>query len=271
MSVLDSLQRSIKNLFSKEPKKLTFIIGEDFYKKSRIPDMQDRNAFWDNNLIEDIADLKAFYKNKELYYSFYNEKREQFKAISPGSIHKELTSLQEEYDVSIITLAVDNLFERVGGKNIIHLNGSLFEMFCDNTVGGCGKVFKIKKEWDKHTECPRCSDTHTVRPNLVWLKLDTEFSAWQAACLAVENCDLLIQIGVDAHHHFVQPLLDKCYSNKVEINKTTCDPDETLFEFVLEGDIKKNVPLMKTKLKKYLKAKKPKAEDNPSGKKKKKK
>lgn len=262
MSIINSIQNFIEHIFKKEPKKITFIIGEDFYKKSKIPDLQDKNAYWDSYSVEDIADLDKFIKNPSEYYDFYNNKKEEFKNISPSSIHKEIVKLKEDYDITIITLSVDNLFERMGAKNVIHVNGSIFEYYCDNTMGGCSKIFKIKNNWDKNTECPRCGESHTVRPNLVWLKQDTEFSTWQSACLAVENCDLLIQIGADANNHYVEPLLSKCYSNKLEINKTSSDPEEMIFEFVIEGDIKKSIQEMKQKLKKYINYKKPVIKEN---------
>lgn len=257
MSIITSIQEFVSNIFKKEPKKLTFIIGEDFYKKTKIPDLQDRNAYWDSHPIEEIADLDSYIKDPTPFYDFYNNKKEEFKAISPSSIHKEIAKLKDEYEVSIITLSVDNLFERVGAKKVIHINGSIFEYYCDHTFGGCSKIFKLKDNWSKSTECPRCGETHTVRPNIVWYKQDSEFSAWKDACLAVENCDLLIQIGADANDHLVEALLAKCYSNKLEINRRTTDPDEMIFEFVMEGDIKKNIQEMKKKLKKYVSYKKP--------------
>lgn len=271
MSIITSIQNFMGDLFKKEPKKLTFIIGEDFYKKTKIPDLQDRNTYWDNLSIQEIADLDSFIKNPIPFYDFYNNKKEEFKKISPSSIHKEIAKLKEEYEVSIITLSVDNLFERVGAKKVIHINGSIFEYYCDHTFGGCSKIFKIKDTWSKNTECPRCGETHTVRPNIVWYKQDSEFSAWQDACLAVENCDLLIQIGANAKHHLVEALLAKCYSNKLEINRRTSDPEEMIFEFVMEGDIKNNIQEMKKKLKKYVSYKKPVIKEEKESKKKKRK
>ena len=258
MSIINSLKDSFANLFKKEPKKITFIIGEDFNEETKIPDLQDRTEYWDDQRVEDIASLDNFLNDPKPFYDFYNNKKSEFKKFTSTSLHKSLAKLKDDYDITIITLSVDSLFERVGFKKVIHIHGCINEYFCDYTLGGCSNIFKIKGKWDNRTECPRCSETYTIRPNLVWLRQDTEFSTWQDACLAVENCDLLVQISLDAQHPMSDALLSKCYSNKLEINAKSSDPEEMIFEFLIEKQPKEGSEEMKKKLKKYVSYKKPK-------------
>ena len=87
------------------------------------------NGMWDKYRIEDVATPEGWYRNPELVLDFYNQRRRELLKTAPNAGHKGLKDLERSYDVRIITQNVDNLHERAGSSNIIHLHGELIVWF----------------------------------------------------------------------------------------------------------------------------------------------
>ncbi|MDQ8750748.1 SIR2 family NAD-dependent protein deacylase [Elizabethkingia miricola] len=106
-------------------KKIVILSGAGISAESGIKTFRDSNGLWENHKIEDVASPEGFARNPELVLEFYNLRRRQLSEVNPNEAHHILAELQKDFDVHIITQNVDDLHERAGSKNIIHLHGEL--------------------------------------------------------------------------------------------------------------------------------------------------
>ncbi|CAM3488821.1 NAD-dependent deacylase [Elizabethkingia occulta] len=106
-------------------KKIVILSGAGISAESGIKTFRDSNGLWENHKIEDVASPEGFVRNPELVLEFYNLRRRQLNEVQPNEAHNILAELQQDFDVHIITQNVDDLHERAGSKNIIHLHGEL--------------------------------------------------------------------------------------------------------------------------------------------------
>ncbi|WP_372474722.1 NAD-dependent deacylase [Capnocytophaga sp. ARDL2] len=167
--------------------KLVVLSGAGISAESGISTFRDANGLWENHRIEEVASPEGFEANPELVMRFYNLRRAQLKEVVPNEAHKLLVQLEEKYDVQIITQNVDDLHERAGSSNVLHLHGELNKVCpIDNTV------FGTTWEGDLHI-----GDTDErgvqLRPYIVWF--GEAVPNIELATFWVENADILLVIG----------------------------------------------------------------------------
>src|SRR5690606_15604412 len=108
-------------------KKIVVLTGAGISAESGISTFRDANGLWENHDIMEVASPQGWQKNPELVLEFYNLRRRQLKEVKPNSAHYFLKNLEEKYKVTIITQNVDDLHERAGSSQIIHLHGELLK------------------------------------------------------------------------------------------------------------------------------------------------
>ncbi|HNV96096.1 MAG TPA: Sir2 family NAD-dependent protein deacetylase, partial [Bacteroidales bacterium] len=108
-------------------KKLVVLTGAGVSAESGISTFRDSGGLWEKYKIEDVATPEAWRKNKELVLEFYNQRRKQLLEVKPNRAHELLVELESDFDVQIITQNVDDLHERAGSKNVLHLHGELLK------------------------------------------------------------------------------------------------------------------------------------------------
>lgn len=106
-------------------KKLVVLSGAGISAESGIQTFRDSDGLWESHRIEDVASPEGFARNPKLVLDFYNARRKQLKAVEPNAAHKLLAELEAYFDVQIITQNVDDLHERGGSSNVLHLHGEL--------------------------------------------------------------------------------------------------------------------------------------------------
>ncbi len=106
-------------------KKLVALTGAGISAESGVKTFRDSNGLWENYRIEDVASPEGFARNPQMVLDFYNARRRQLNEVHPNEAHKILAELQEHFDVQIITQNVDDLHERAGSENVLHLHGEL--------------------------------------------------------------------------------------------------------------------------------------------------
>ena len=109
----------------KKKLKITFLTGAGISAESGIPTFRDSNGLWEKYNIDDVATPIGWLRNPRLVNDFYNERRKQLATVVPNSAHIGLKELEEKFDVQIITTNVDDLHQRAGSTNILHLHGEL--------------------------------------------------------------------------------------------------------------------------------------------------
>lgn len=149
-------------------RKIVVLTGAGISKESGIETFRQEDGLWEKHRIEDVATPLGFARNPHLVYDFYNMLRNNLKdpKIKPNKAHLALKELESIPDtkVTIITQNIDNLHERAGSTNIIHMHGELNKASCMN----CGYIFNTTCDFDETTRCPRCETCKYLRPHIVW-------------------------------------------------------------------------------------------------------
>ena len=109
-------------------KKLVVLTGAGISAESGLKTFRDSDGLWNGYNIEDVATPRAWKKNKQLVLGFYNMRRKDVLNAQPNAAHFGLAELQNYFDVQIITQNIDDLHERAGSKNVLHLHGEIFKM-----------------------------------------------------------------------------------------------------------------------------------------------
>ena len=109
-------------------KKLVVLTGAGISAESGIKTFRDSDGLWEGHNVNDVATLEGWHKNPALVLDFYNQRRKQLKEVQPNLGHIILAELENEFDVFIITQNVDDLHERAGSTNVLHLHGELLKV-----------------------------------------------------------------------------------------------------------------------------------------------
>jgi len=110
-------------LYLKSMKKLVVLTGAGISAESGLKTFRDSDGLWEGYNIEDVATPEAWRRNPELVQQFYNERRKSVLEAQPNAAHFALAALEKDFDVTIITQNIDDLHERAGSTNVVHLHG----------------------------------------------------------------------------------------------------------------------------------------------------
>ena len=177
-------------------RKITVLTGAGVSAESGISTFRDSDGLWENHNVEDVASIEGWYRNPSLVLDFYNARRRQLKDVRPNPAHYAIASLEDEYEVTVVTQNVDNLHERAGSTKVIHLHGELTKVrpencCCDRDGYSEETVFDIGAE-DIHLG-DLAPNGAQLRPHIVWFgeavpKIDSAIDA-------VEAADILLIVG----------------------------------------------------------------------------
>lgn len=109
-------------------KKLVISTGAGISAESGIKTFRDAGGLWENYPVMDVASADGFRRNPKLVHDFYNQRRRDLLKAQPNAAHRALVELEKDYDVYVITQNVDDLHERAGSKNVLHLHGELMKI-----------------------------------------------------------------------------------------------------------------------------------------------
>lgn len=168
-------------------KKLTILSGAGISAESGIKTFRDGDGLWENHSITDVASPEGWHKDRALVLEFYNQRRRQLHEVAPNEAHKLLAKLEQYFHVQIITQNIDDLHERAGSKNIIHLHGELFKS-CS-----CNNKDLI---YDQKTDIligDKAEDGAQLRPFIVWF--GEEVPMMEKATQLVREADVFLVIG----------------------------------------------------------------------------
>lgn len=172
-------------------KKILIFTGAGVSKESGIETFRDsKDSLWNNYKIEDVATKDAWRKNRELVLDFYNQRRAQLKDVHPNLAHQLIADLEKDYDVTVVTQNVDNLHERAGSTNIIHLHGELTKS--RSTFPGSTETYDCPGDINLGDKCGRGSQ---LRPHIVWFGEDLDPLYLEKSVKAAEDCDICIIVG----------------------------------------------------------------------------
>lgn len=152
--------------------KIVFFTGAGISAESGIQTFRDANGLWENYKVTEICDITTWRKNKDAVFKFYSERRQKLAEVEPNEIHKGIAEIQNALgveNVSVITQNIDNLLERAGCKNVMHVHGFLPQMKCMNPK--CNHVWSVGYEpTTPDLVCPVCQGES--KPNVVFFGED---------------------------------------------------------------------------------------------------
>ncbi len=161
--------------------------GAGVSAESGLKTFRDSNGLWENHRVEDVATPEAFTRDPELVMRFYNLRRAQLKTAKPNVGHKLIAALEADYRVTVITQNVDDLHERAGSTEVVHLHGELTKV---RPVSGGGGV----RGWEGDLELGDLDATGVqLRPHIVWF--GEEVPLIEKAALTVQTADAVIIVG----------------------------------------------------------------------------
>lgn len=168
-------------------KKIVVLTGAGMSAESGIKTFRDANGLWENHDIQEVATPEGFRKNPALVLKFYNDRRRQLFDVEPNAGHTALVELEKKYEVTIITQNVDDLHERAGSSQIIHLHGELRKSRSSNNVD---LIYDCQ---DDINIGDKAADGSQLRPNIVWFGEDVPMI--QYAAQAVSEAQIVMVVG----------------------------------------------------------------------------
>jgi NAD-dependent deacetylase len=169
-------------------KHLVVLTGAGMSADSGLATFRDSGGLWEGYDINEVASVEGWNRNPEKVLDFYNLRRKQTIAAEPNEGHKALARLESKFQVSVITQNVDDLHERAGSKNVIHLHGELRKA---RSVKNRDLVYDIGSKPIKLGDT--ASDGGQLRPDIVWF--GEQVPMMEKAASVVEKADLFIVIG----------------------------------------------------------------------------
>lgn len=173
--------------------KLVVFSGAGMSAESGISTFRDSNGLWENYDIQQVATPEAWERNPALVQRFYNERRKNILEAQPNEAHQYIAKLQDHYDVQVITQNIDDLHERAGNQNVLHLHGNIRLAKSSGPDAQYTTQFYEVNGWKLDLEQDFCPDGYPLRPHVVWF--GEAVPAYEEAIRLVQSADIFIVIG----------------------------------------------------------------------------
>lgn len=171
-------------------KKLVVFSGSGMSAESGISTFRDNGGLWEQYRIEEVATPQAWKRDSALVQEFYNLRRKQIIECQPNSAHTLIAQLEEKYLVTVITQNIDDLHERAGSTEVLHLHGNI--RLSKSSGPNQEKAYYPIEGWElKNTDL--CPDGLVLRPHVVWF--GEEVPMYDVAMQHIAEADILVVIG----------------------------------------------------------------------------
>lgn len=173
--------------------KLVVFSGAGMSAESGISTFRDSNGLWENYDIQQVATPEAWERNPALVQRFYNERRKNILEAQPNEAHQYIAKLQDHYDVQVITQNIDDLHERAGSQNVLHLHGNIRLAKSSGPDAQYTTQFYEVNGWKLDLEQDFCPNGYPLRPHVVWF--GEAVPAYEEAIRLVQSANIFIVIG----------------------------------------------------------------------------
>jgi NAD-dependent deacetylase len=190
-------------------KRLIVFSGAGMSAESGIPTFRGSDGLWENHRIEDVATPEAWHRDPELVLEFYNQRRKRILEVEPNQGHLQVAAWQEHFHVTVITQNIDDLHERAGSKDVVHLHGeirksrSTFNEELIYTIDG----WQLKRG-------DLCEQGSQLRPHIVWF--GEEVPMLQVAASLIEEADVFIVVGTSLQVYPAAGLIHHAWQAKAK-------------------------------------------------------
>lgn len=171
-------------------KRLVVLTGAGISAESGIRTFRDSDGMWEEYRVEDVATPEGFFRDPELVLNFYNRMRQDLKNHHPNFAHEALAQLENKYEVSIITQNIDDLHERAGSSEVLHLHGELLKA---RSIDDENLVVSLPSDSLDIALGDKAPDGAQLRPHIVWF--GEPVPNIELAIQWVQKADLFLIIG----------------------------------------------------------------------------
>ena len=219
---------------------IVILTGAGISKESGLDTFRDAGGTWSKVRVEDVATPEGFLRNPARVHEFYNARRGGLAGVQPNPAHVALAELEAQWpgEVLLVTQNIDDLHERAGSRNLIHMHGELLKARC----AFCDTVSSWPGEMSVQDVCWSCGRRGGVRPHVVWfgevpLEMERIFGA-------LMECALFISIGTSGHIYPASGFVGAAGSHGAHTVELNLEPSAgaSLFEECIHGPATTVVP-----------------------------
>lgn len=229
-------------MITKRYKKIVVLTGAGISAESGIRTFRATDGLWEDHKVDDVATPEGYQRDPELVLNFYNDRRRDLSKpeVKPNAAHYALAQLEQNFDGEflLVTQNIDNLHERAGSKNVVHMHGELLKAHCPKTQ----QVYTWDNDLKSTDNCHCCKPAMPLRPHIVWfgeMPLSMELIYDH-----LRDADLFVAIGTSGKVYpaagFVQEA-NQFDADTIEINLESSDV-ESQFGEIRRGKATNLVP-----------------------------
>ena len=187
-------------------KRIAILTGAGMSVESGLSTFRGGNGMWDEYPVEQVATIEGYIANPSLVLEFYNKRRRELLTKEPNRGHRLIAELEKNYDVTVITQNVDDMHERAGSTNIIHLHGELMKACSSRAPHDLSQVCDIPADNPEIKIGDKAADGSQLRPFIVWF--GEAVPRIEDAILALRDIDVFIIIGTSLNVYPAAGLLN---------------------------------------------------------------
>ncbi|MEK7952030.1 NAD-dependent deacylase [Luteolibacter soli] len=171
--------------------KIVVLTGAGISAESGVPTFRGSDGLWEGHRVEDVASPEGFARDPQLVHTFYNGRRRKLLEVEPNPAHRALAKLARVrgVDLTLVTQNIDDLHERAGSEEVLHMHGELLKARCNE----CGVVIPCREDLSRASICPACKGIDCMRPHVVWFG-EVPFGLDEIAA-AISSSDRFVAIG----------------------------------------------------------------------------
>ncbi|CAK9039564.1 NAD-dependent protein deacylase (Regulatory protein SIR2 homolog) [Durusdinium trenchii] len=209
---------------------IAILTGSGVSAESGVATFRDTDGVWAKYDYREVATPEGFAANPLLVHEFYNERRRNIGTVFPNAAHEALAELERGLEarggkLTVITQNVDNLHERAGVKNLLHMHGELAKAAC----ALCSGVWPWLEDLSIETVCPNCKTAGGMRPYVVWFGEIPRFM--EEATDAVVNADLFVSIGTSGSVYPAAGFVGEARAAGARCLELNLEPSENAYLF----------------------------------------
>ena len=179
---------------------MVVLTGAGISAESGLKTFRDSDGLWEGYNVYEVATPRGFKANPALVLDFYNQRRKDVAKAQPNAAHTGLAALEKYFDVTIITQNIDDLHERGGSTNVLHLHGEIFKM---RSIANSTKTYDIRSDIQFGD---LAEDGTQLRPFIVWF--EEEVPMIEVAAAVVTKADIFVVIGTSLQVYPAAGLID---------------------------------------------------------------
>jgi NAD-dependent deacetylase len=171
----------------KNKKHLVVLSGAGISAESGLKTFRDSDGLWNGYDVYEVASPQGWHNNPQLVLDFYNARRKDVATALPNAAHIGLAELEQDFNVTVITQNIDDLHERAGSSNVLHLHGEIFKM---RSIADEHNIFEIRGDINLGD---KAADGAQLRPHIVWF--GEAVPMMEEAAALVQACDYFVVVG----------------------------------------------------------------------------